>query len=189
MAQLNRPRATTADRKTKRGAQPFQAQLSAILNLRWDDVDFAKGMIRWRAEHDKVRRTWTVPMHPEVHDELLRFQKEQAAIGGALVFPHLQQERRPGQPVSRHQAAWWLKEAFRRGNLQKPDGSLWHTFRRAWATERKHLPPSDVAAAGGWLDTGTLQQCYQQVDVKTLRAVVEFGGRYTPARGRLRVSK
>jgi hypothetical protein len=28
-------------------------RLSAILNLRWDDVDFAKGMIRWRAEHDK----------------------------------------------------------------------------------------------------------------------------------------
>jgi hypothetical protein len=37
-------------------------RLSAILNLRWDDVDFAKGMIRWCAEHDKVRRTWIVPM-------------------------------------------------------------------------------------------------------------------------------
>jgi len=46
---------------------------------------------------------------------------------------------------------------FRRGKLQKPYGSLLYTFRRAWATERKHLPPNDVAAAGGWLDTGTRQ--------------------------------
>ena len=149
-------------------------RLSAILNLRWDDVDLTKGMIRWRAEHDKVRRTWMVPMHPEVHAELLRLRKMQGAIGNTLLFPHPKQERRPGQAVSRHLAAWWLKEAFRRGKLPKPDGSLWHTFRRVWATERKHLPPNDVAAAGGWLDTGTLQQCYQQCDPDTLRSVVEF---------------
>jgi len=155
-------------------------RLSAILNLRWDDVDFAKGMIRWQAEHDKLRRTWTVPIHPEVHVELLRFRKEQGAIGSALLFPHPRQEQRMGQPVSRHMAAWWLKEAFRRGKLQKPDGSLWHTFRRVWATERKHLPPNDVAAAGGWLDTGTLQQCYQQCDLDTLRVVVEFERPQTP---------
>ena len=83
--------------------------------------------------------------------------------------------RKPtGRAVSRHVAAWWLRQAFRQGKLQKPEGSLWHSFRRAWATERKHLPPNDVAAAGGWLDTGTLQQCYQQCDLETLRAVVEF---------------
>jgi integrase len=152
-------------------AQRTGRRLSAILNLRWDDVDLAKGLIRWRAEHDKVRRTWMVPMHPDVHGELLRFRRERGAIGGALLFPHPRQE---GQPVSRYLAAYWLKEAFRRGKLRKPDGSLWHTFRRAWATERKHLPPNDVAAAGGWLDTGTLQQCYQQCDWNTLRAVVEF---------------
>ena len=45
-------------------------------------------------------------------------------------------------------------------------------FRRVWATERKHLPPQDVAAAGGWLDIGTLQGCYQQPDEDTLRSVV-----------------
>lgn len=154
-------------------ARRTSRRLSAILNLRWDDVDFTKGMIRWRAEHDKVRRIWTVPMHPEVRTELLRCRKTQGAIGNALLFPHPKQAR-VDQPVTRHLAAWWLKQAFRRGKLQKPDGSLWHSFRRAWATERKHLPPNDVAAAGGWLDIGTLQQCYQQCDVDTLRSVVEF---------------
>lgn len=79
-------------------------RLSAILNLRWDDTDLTKGMIRWRAEHDKVRRTWMVPMHPEVHAELLRLRKVQGAIGSTLLFPHPRQERRPGQAVSRHLA-------------------------------------------------------------------------------------
>ena len=164
-------------------------RLSANLNLRWDDVDLAKGMIRWRAEHDKVRRTWSVPMHPEVHAELLQFRKAQRAIGSALLFPHPRPDRRPGQAVSRHLAAWWLKEAFRHGKLQKPDGSLWHTFRRVWATERKHLPPNDVAAAGGWLDTGTLQQCYQQCDLETLRSVVEFERPRPQGQGWLQVRK
>jgi integrase len=148
-------------------------RLSAILNLRWDDIDFAKGIIRWRAEHDKLRRTWAVPMHPDVKQELMRFRKAQGAIGG-LLFPHPRQHRHPGKPITRHLAAYWLKEAFQRGRLVKPDGSLWHMFRRVWATERKHLPPNDVAAAGGWLDIGTLQQCYQQPDDETLRSVVDY---------------
>lgn len=39
-----------------------------------------------------------------------------------------------------------------------------HAYRRKWATERKHLPVKDVAEAGGWLDTRSLEQCYQQTD-------------------------
>jgi hypothetical protein len=47
-----------------------------------------------------------------------------------------------------------------------------HAYRRKWATERKHLPAKDVAEAGGWLDTRSLEQCYQQADEKTLLQVV-----------------
>jgi hypothetical protein len=47
-----------------------------------------------------------------------------------------------------------------------------HAYRRKWATERKHLPLKDVAKAGGWLDTRSLQLCYQQVDEATLLQVV-----------------
>ena len=59
-------------------------------------------------------------------------------------------------------AAYWLKQAYELSRLPKPDGSLWHAFRRLWATERKNLPVKDVAAAGGWKDTTTLIECYQQ---------------------------
>ena len=43
-----------------------------------------------------------------------------------------------------------------------------HAYRRKWATEREHLPLKDVAEAGGWLDTRSLEQCYQQADEATL---------------------
>ncbi len=51
-------------------------------------------------------------------------------------------------------------------------GGAWHPFRRRWATERKHLSPKDVAAVGGWVDTATLQKCYQVADEETMETVV-----------------
>lgn len=45
-----------------------------------------------------------------------------------------------------------------------------------WATKRKHLPAKDMAAAGDWKDTATLQRVYQHADPETLEAVV-MGGR------------
>ncbi len=148
-------------------------RLSAVLALRWDDVDFEKGTIRWRAEHDKIRQTWVVPARRDLLKELRRFRAERPGIGSVLLFPHPQRRRHRGGPVTRHLAAYWLKEAFERGKIAKPKGGLWHMFRRAWATERKDLPLKDVAAAGGWRDTSTLLR-YQQPDEETLRAVVEF---------------
>jgi integrase len=127
----------------------------------------------WRAEHDKIRQTWVVPIHREVVEELRRFRAEHGGIGPVLLFPHPQRRRHHDGPVTRHLAAYWLKEAFLRGKVVKPDVSLWHAFRRVWATERKDLPLKDVAAAGGWRDTSTLLR-YQQPDEATLRAVVEF---------------
>jgi hypothetical protein len=76
--------------------------------------------------------------------------------------------------VDRHLAAYWLKKAYDLSELEKPDGSLWHAFRRMRATERKNLPVKDVAAAGGWKDIRTLTDCYQQPDEETLRLVVEY---------------
>ena len=60
--------------------------------------------------------------------------------------------------------------------LEKLDGSLWHAYRRKWATERKHLPDIDVAAAGGWTNSNTLRLVYQQADQETMLQVVLEGG-------------
>ena len=71
-----------------------------------------------------------------------------------------------------HLAAKWLQEAEKLAGLEKLDGSLWHSYRRKWATERKHLPDADVAAAGGWTNSNTLRLVYQQADQETMLRVV-----------------
>jgi hypothetical protein len=67
-------------------------------------------------------------------------------------------------------------KAERLAELPKLRGGLWHPYRRLWATERKHLPDRDVAAAGGWRDTRALKLSYQQTDPATVLEVVNVGG-------------
>jgi integrase len=149
-------------------------RLSAVLGLWWKDIDFDEGTIRWRAEHDKLRRTSVVPAARATLEELRRFRALRPGVGESPLFPHPRSKMHSGGHVSRHLAAYWLKRAYELSGAPKSDGSLWHAFRRLWATERKQLPVKDVAAAGGWKDITTLIECYQQPDDLTLRAVVEF---------------
>jgi len=144
-------------------------RLSSVLGLRWDDFNFEKRTITWRAELDKKRRTWVVPMPGEAEQALLKFRAEHPAIGSALVFP---MKNDPQRPVSRQLAADWLKRAYRYAGIVRPKGGLWHPFRRKWATERKDYPLRDLAAAGGWEDLPTALM-YQQPDEDTLRHVID----------------
>ena len=54
-------------------------------------------------------------------------------------------------------------------------GGAWHPYRRLWATQRKHLPAQDVAAAGGWSSVEVVQEIYQKADPRTMLKVVEGG--------------
>jgi hypothetical protein len=66
----------------------------------------------------------------------------------------------------------WLTVAEQKAKLEKLQGGLWHPYRRKWTTERKYLPLKDVAVVGGWTDTETLLNCYQQADPTTMLAVM-----------------
>jgi integrase len=145
-------------------------RLSSVLGLLWDDFDFERQTIHWRAELDKRRRSWLTPMPSRAAEALLKFRAASPQIGSALVFPA---PRRIGEPVSVSVAENWLQRAYAVTGLTRPRGCLWHCFRRKWATERKAYPLRDVAAAGGWSDVQTLLTCYQQPDAETLRAVIE----------------
>jgi integrase len=82
----------------------------------------------------------------------------------------------PQKPIPRHLADGWLRKAEKLAGLETQKGSLWRAYRRKWATERKHLPDVDVAAAGGWKTVQTLKTAYQQADAETmLRVVLEAG--------------
>jgi len=145
-------------------------RLGSVLNLRWDDFDFENQKIRWRAEHDKKRKTWVVPMPKEVERALLEVRAKHGVIGSALVFP---MKNDPNKAVRRHLAADWLKRAYRYAEIERPKGGLWHPFRRKFGTERKFYPLRDVADAGGWKDVGTLLKCYQLSDEETIRTVMD----------------
>ncbi len=146
-------------------AEATGRRLGAIRQLTWDDIDLAQSSIRWRAETDKKGKEWVIPLPPALCEELRSFRVRMGGAFGGLVFPsHADRTR----PVSRDAFGHWLRDAEERAGLPKLDGSLWHAYRRSWATTRKHLPAVDVAAAGGWSDTATLLRCYQQADQHTL---------------------
>ncbi len=78
--------------------------------------------------------------------------------------------------MTRHLADKWLRKGEKLAGLEPLRGTLWHSYRRKWATERKHMPDVDVAHAGGWKNTVSLETAYQQADAETtLRVVLEAG--------------
>jgi integrase len=148
-------------------AEATGRRLGSIRQLHWEDIDFERRLIKWRAEADKKEKEWVVPMPVELADELKQFRKRLGAISGWSFFG----ERLPDQCMDRHLFDKRPTVAEKRAKLPKLKGGLWHPYRRKWATERKHHAITDVAATGGWKDVETLLTCYQQPDAETMLAV------------------
>ena len=147
-------------------------RISAICSLRYEDLrlsDGPHGSIRWPAETDKIKREWVVPMSADVRAAIDRVLRQRPGIGAAYLFPS---GRDASKPVRTEVASAWLRRAEKLAKVEKQSGSLWHAYRRGWATARKHLPVPDVAAAGGWADQHTLMSVYQQADQATMYTVV-----------------
>jgi len=147
-------------------------RITAICGLRYEDLRpdvKPHGAIRWPAATDKQGRETIAPISPQVRAALDRVLKERPGIGAAYMFPC---PTNPAEPVAYERVRTWLLEAEGLAKIEKQDGSLWHAFRRAWATARKGHSIKDVAAAGGWASTETLLRCYQQPDNETMLRVV-----------------
>ena len=159
-------------------AQGTGRRITAVSALRYQDLRLGEttqapyGAILWPNDTDKEGREWLAPMSPSVRTAVDRVLRARPGIGSAYLFPS---PTDPGRPLQYTRARTWLLEAERLAELPKQRGSLFHAYRRAWATSRKHLPVTDVAAAGGWRSTVTIQRCYQQPDEATMLSVV-LGG-------------
>jgi hypothetical protein len=69
-------------------------------------------------------------------------------------------------------ALYFLRRAEDRAKLPHLERGGFHSYRRLWAVERKHLPDVDVARGAGWRDIATMKRSYQQADpATTLRAI------------------
>ena len=147
-------------------------RISAVCQLRYEDLRLDSGpygAIRWPTDTDETGRETLVPIGPEVRTAVDRLVTEHPGIGSAPLFPKPED---PTRPITRHLADKWLRKAEQLASLESQRGSLWHAYRRKWATERKHLPDVDVAAAGGWSETTSLKRAYQQVDHATMLQVI-----------------
>jgi len=148
-------------------AEATGRRIGAIRQLRWEEIDYTRPAITWRADADKMGFLWTVDLPASLVADLRRFQTRLRAVGG-WVFPG---ERLPDQPMDRWLLVKWLLVAERDAKLPKLIGGVWHPYRRKWAMERKHWPIRDVAAVGGWKNIRSLLECYAQADRETVLAV------------------
>ena len=145
-------------------------RIGAIVALRWSDWSPDRGsygMLRWRADSDKLGQEWIAPVSPEVREALESLRADRPG-GEAWIFPAPRSEGHVRVDVTRS----WLRRAEELAELDHPRGFGWHSLRRMWATKRKHLSVQDVAAVGGWRQTQTLQDLYQRADLETMEAVV-----------------
>jgi integrase len=159
-------------------------RISAILALRYHDLklnDGPHGSVLWPADTDKMKKAWLVPISGDVRAAINAVLAERPGIGAGFLFPD---PADPSRPISIENASEWLVEAEKLAEVEKHDGSLWHALRRKWACERKGLPLSDVAAAGGWSDTSTLLNVYQQADQETMYRVVSEPSKLVERGGR-----
>jgi len=130
------------------------------------------GAIHWSPETDKVGLLHVTPISEPMREELERYMRASGRIGDTPLFPSDEDDAKPMRPDV---AARWLLDAEERAKLPKLRQGTWHPYRRLWASERKHLPDVDVAAAGGWKDTVALKRSYQHADPDTILRVVEAG--------------
>ncbi|HEY4306544.1 MAG TPA: hypothetical protein VGM82_18860 [Gemmatimonadaceae bacterium] len=131
------------------------------------------GAIRWRMEHDKQGTERITPVTKLVRDAIDGYLRANPRVGEVPAFPAVEDEKRP---LSRSSATKWLRVAEQRAELPKLRGSLWHAYRRLWATERKSLPDVDVAEAGGWNGTKAMKLAYQHATPAGVLAAVMNAG-------------
>lgn len=151
-------------------AEATGRRLGSIRQLRWDDWDFERCTVRWRGVTDKKGKEWLVPIPESLLAEVKSYRVKMGGMFGGFMFPD---PNDISKATDRHEFRTWLEVAEKKAGLPKLDGALWHAYRRGWASSRKHMPVSDVAAVGGWKDIGTLLKCYTQADSDTMLAVME----------------
>ena len=150
-------------------------RVTSICELRASDVDPKtarhppNGRILKRAEVDKEEVEMWVPLTERARESLDTILRVHPTIGDGFLFPA---PKKAEKPWSRWHARDLLERAEEAAGIDHLEGGAFHPFRRMWATERKHLPDKDVAAAGGWRDIESLRKSYQQVDEKTLLQVM-----------------
>jgi integrase len=128
------------------------------------------GAIVWPASTDKLGFESITPISAEARAALEAYLRSRPSLGDAPLFPGLEDVTKP---IKKEIAGYWLSKAEIAAELDHMERGGYHQFRRLWASERRHLPAQDVAAAGGWRSLHVMRTAYQQADAQTVHSVVE----------------
>jgi hypothetical protein len=153
-------------------------RVSAVCQLLASDVDLRSyprapyGRIRKREETDKERVEMWVPMSRLARAAVNLLLERRPVIGDAWMFPAPRSDR----AWHKDHALNLLYRSERLAGIEWPGGVRprrlgFHAFRRRWRSDRRHLPNSLVAAAGGWKDVRTIE-LYDVVDEQDLYLVI-----------------
>lgn len=145
-------------------------RIGAVRQLRWSDIDFEQGWIRWRAETEKTGHEHVTPMTPEARDALEWARSRNPGIGEAPILPA---PKDASQAVSRYLARDWWGKAEALAGLEPKKGRGWHSLRRKFASDLKQVPPKTLCELGGWKTYQTVLMCYQQVDEREMRQALQ----------------
>lgn len=129
-----------------------------------------QGAIRWPSSSDKLGFEAITPIGTETRAALDDYLRTLPSLGDAPLFPS---SADPSRPLGKEMAGWWLRKAERLAKLEHLERGGYHAFRRAWASERRHLPAQDVAVAAGWRSLQVMRSAYMQADAQTVLSVVE----------------
>lgn len=128
------------------------------------------GAVRWSDQSDKMGYLFISPLSEPAREALNDYLKQNPRGGDVPLFPAPKDR---DKCIRNDFAGRWLLKAEKLAEQPKLRGGIFHPYRRLWASERKHLPDTDVAAGGGWKDTRAMKQSYQQADPATVLQVVE----------------
>lgn len=128
------------------------------------------GAIRWGSDTDKLGFEAITPISKETRTALDVYLREHPKLGDAPLFASAEY---PSRSIGKEIAGYWLRKAEKLAKLERMERGGYHAFRRAWASERRHLPAQDVAAAAGWRSLSVMRSAYMHPDAQTVLSVVE----------------
>ncbi len=140
-------------------------RIGSIRTLRWSDIDRERGWMRWREETDKVNWEHHTPLTGGALQalEVAAAHRENGKDGWVLPSPSDQD-----RPCSRNIMRDWWSLAQGRAGLGEVPRLGWHSLRRKFANDLRHVPLKDLASLGGWKDTQTLLKCYLKEDEQAM---------------------
>lgn len=124
----------------------------------------------WRGEHDKIGLTHTTPLTEAAAIALGATQRELGVIG-IWVFPAARGDRT--QAMSGDAARHLFQRLASKAGLPAGQRYGWHSFRRKFGNELRHIPLKDLCDLGGWKKAATILTCYQQPSEQAQREGLE----------------